>query len=431
MSDEQRRPRDPLRHVDVVDVGVLELGLHLAHRHPLEHPEQVAGGEHGADRGDHHVDAERGERAVEPVEQAERQLRLVGREDRRELAPEPGEAGEAERGHGREAEQPPEVRRLGEHAAEAAHLAGAVALLDRTGEEEEHAGDQTVGDHAEDGGVDAEVGEGGDAEHHEAHVRDRRERDEAFHVALREATERAVDDADHREQADPRRPRLRRARQHRERDADEAVGAELQHDRGQQHRADRRRFGVGVGQPGVEREHRHLDREAEEHAAEHEQLRAVHDAVAVQARERDHVEGVHLRQEEQRQEAQQHQRGAEQREEEELDRRVLAVGTAPHADHEEHREQDDLEEDEEEDEVLGDERADHARLEQQDQREERLRVVRLGEVVPGVDDAADRHQHREEHQRQRDAVDAHVVAAVDHVDPLLVGRELQTGRRRG
>jgi hypothetical protein len=35
-------------------------------------------------------------------------------------------------------------------------------------------------------GVDAEVGERRDAEHHEAHVRDRRERDEAFHVALRE-----------------------------------------------------------------------------------------------------------------------------------------------------------------------------------------------------------------------------------------------------
>ena len=233
---------------------------------------------------DHHVGAERPERAVAPAPQAERQRRLVGREQRRELAPEPGETGETQRRHGREAEQPPEVGRLREDAAEAADLAGAVALLDRTGEEEEHAGDQTVGDHAEDGGVDAEVGEGGDAEHHEAHVGHRRERDQAFHVALRETTQRAVDDADHRQQADPRRPRLRRARQDRERDADEAVGAELQHDRGQQHRAHRRRLGVGVGQPGVEREHRHLDREAEEHAAEDQELRAVHDAVAVQAR---------------------------------------------------------------------------------------------------------------------------------------------------
>ena len=35
-----------------------------------------------------------------------------------------------------------------------------------------------------------------DAEHHEAHVRDGRERDQPFHVGLRETAERAVDDAD-------------------------------------------------------------------------------------------------------------------------------------------------------------------------------------------------------------------------------------------
>ena len=83
-------------------------------------------------------------------------------------------------------------------SAEAAHLAGLVALLDGTGEEEEHAGDETVRDHPEDRGVDTEGGEGRDAEHHEAHVRDRRERDEALHISLRETTQRSVDDADHR-----------------------------------------------------------------------------------------------------------------------------------------------------------------------------------------------------------------------------------------
>ena len=38
------------------------------------------------------------------------------------------------------------------------------------------------------------------------------------------------------------------------------------------------RLGVGVGQPRVEREHRHLDAEADEHAAEDQELRAVGDA---------------------------------------------------------------------------------------------------------------------------------------------------------
>ena len=75
--------------------------------------------------------------------------------------------------------------------------------------------------------------------------------------------------------ADPRRPRLGRLGQDRDGDADEAVGAELQQHGGQDHRARGGRLGVGVGQPGVEREHRHLDAEAHEHAAEDQHRGAV------------------------------------------------------------------------------------------------------------------------------------------------------------
>ena len=55
------------------------------------------------------------------------------------------------------------------------------------------------------------VGERRDAEHHEPHVPDRGERDQAFQVRLREARERRVDDRDRREDADPRRVRRRAA----------------------------------------------------------------------------------------------------------------------------------------------------------------------------------------------------------------------------
>ena len=81
----------------------------------------------------------------------------------------------------------PSLRRLHEHAAEALDLERVVALLHRAGDEEQHAGDEAVGDHAEDGGVDAEGGERGDAEHHEAHVGHRREGDEPLHVGLGQA----------------------------------------------------------------------------------------------------------------------------------------------------------------------------------------------------------------------------------------------------
>ena len=83
-----------------------------------------------------------------------------------------------------------------EQAAEPRDLERVVAVLHRAGDEEEHAGDEAVGDHAEDGGVDAEGGERGDAEHHEAHVGHRREGDQPLHVGLGQTAERAVDDAD-------------------------------------------------------------------------------------------------------------------------------------------------------------------------------------------------------------------------------------------
>src|SRR3546814_5812788 len=51
----------------------------------------------------------------------------------------------------------------------------------------------------------------------------------------------------------------------------------------------------------------------------------------------DHGERLAPGEEEQGEEAQQHERGAEQRVEEELDRGVLALGSAPDADHEVHR----------------------------------------------------------------------------------------------
>ena len=41
-----------------------ELGFRLAERDLLQHPQQIARGEHGADRGHHHVEAE--QRLAEP-----------------------------------------------------------------------------------------------------------------------------------------------------------------------------------------------------------------------------------------------------------------------------------------------------------------------------------------------------------------------------
>ena len=67
---------------------------------------------------------------------------------------------------------------------------------------------------------------------------------------------------------------LARVGQQRQGEAQEAVRPHLQQDAGQHHRAGGGRLGVRVGQPGVEREHRHLHGEADEEGPEDPPLHA-------------------------------------------------------------------------------------------------------------------------------------------------------------
>ena len=68
------------------------------------------------------------------------------------------------------------------------------------------------------------------------------------------------------------RPVVRAGRGQRPGQADQAVAADLQQDAGQDHADRRRRLDVGVGQPGVERERRQLDAEADEEQDEDPRL---------------------------------------------------------------------------------------------------------------------------------------------------------------
>ena len=90
--------------------------------------------------------------------------RLVGGEDRRELAPEPGQAGQAEGGHRREREDSGEPRDLAVEHLQPGQVGRAVPILDRSGEEEQQARDQAVRDAGEDRRLHAPDGEGRGAE---------------------------------------------------------------------------------------------------------------------------------------------------------------------------------------------------------------------------------------------------------------------------
>ncbi len=191
----------------------------------------------------------------------------------------------------------------------------------------------------------------------------------------------------------------------------------------------------------MEREHRHLDGEAQEHSPEHQEGECPGEGPGgAQLGQGLDVEGaitVLARLEVEGEEAQEHERRPEQSEQEELDRRVEAglhlPGEARHlprglvtpdTDHEVHGEEDDLEEDEEQDQIESDEGSVHSRGQDQHQDQERLGVLRLVPVVPGVDHRQHHHEGGEDQERQADPVDSDVVVGVDRTDPGLVGLEL-------
>ena len=121
--------------------------------------------------------------------------------------------------------------------------------------------DDAVRDHLENAAGDALRRHRENAHGDEAHMRHRGIGDQLLHVLLHQRDQRGVDDGDDRERVDERREIERRLREHRQREAQEAVAAHLQKDRGKDHRAGGRRLDMRVGQPGVHRPHRQLDRE--------------------------------------------------------------------------------------------------------------------------------------------------------------------------
>ncbi len=122
------------------------------------------------------------------------------------------------------------------------------------------------------------------AEHDEAQVAYRRIRDQLLHVGLHQSDQRAVEDADDCESHDPGRGFVRGVGEQRQAETHQSVGAHFQHDAGQHDGAGGGRFDVGVGQPGVQREQRDLDRKGNEECQEqqHFGLTAQGEAAALQ-----------------------------------------------------------------------------------------------------------------------------------------------------
>ena len=301
-------------------------------------------------------------------------------------------------------------------------LAGVHAVVDDADAEEQSGRDDAVRDHLEDAAGDALRRHREQPHGDEAHMRHRRIGDELLHVLLHQGDQRGVDDGDDRERVDQRREIDRGLREHRQREAQEAVAAHLQQDRREDDRARGRRFDVRVGQPGVDRPHRHLDRERGEEREPGPGLQRAREGVMQERRDVGRARlPVH------RHDGEQHQHRAGERVEKELEARIDPARAAPHADDQEHRDQAAFEEQIEQHQVERAEGADHQRLEH----EERDHVG----LHPALDRGParqdrDRHQRGgKDHERQRNAVDAHgIVDGAAEPRPLF--QELEIGRSR-
>ena len=97
----------------------------------------------------------------------------------------------------------------------------------------------------------------------------------------------------------------------------------------------------------------------------------------------------------------------------------------PDTDHEEHRQEHEFKEHEEQDQVLGDECAGHAGLQNKQQRKERLRLAWARHMIKRINNDEQSNDHAQQIKRQADAVNAYQIRTLDHRDPFFVDDELQ------
>ena len=208
-------------------------------------------------------------------------------------------------------------------------------------------------------------------------------------------------------------------------EAQHPVSAHLQQHAGQQDRSGGRRFHVRVWQPRVERKQRNLDRERQEEAEE-EPLRRGREVRHSTARDlianHDEIEAAGMRV--QPQNRRQHKHRRDHGVHEEFHGGIDLALVPENADQQRHRDQRGFPEEIEEEEIEGSEDADQRGLQDQQQNEKFLYPV--VHRLPRDQHAQRREERGQNHQPQRDAVDAHVVVNVGRRNPLAVDFVLES-----
>ena len=398
-EDQQRRVGRELAEVQIRQVLVFRV-LDLAEHRPLIQPQHVGCAENDAAGCDRSPDSAGDEHALQ----------------NQQLADETVQRRQPDRGHRHDQEHGGVCRHHFRQAAILGDQSRVPPLVDVTHQQEERAGRDPVVELLNDAPHDADGIERKHSEHDHGHVADARVGDEPLPVLLRHGAQRAVDDADNRQRHHHRHEVTRRIRKNWKREADEPVRAHLQKNRGQNHGAGCRRIGMRIGQPGVKWEHRHFDGEAEEECEEHPPLQVERHVQLLKLRD---VERIHARHavvvKVECEDPQQHHDAADEGVEEELDRRIQPAVAAPDADEEVHRHEHHFPKQEEQEEIEAHKRADHARLE--DEQEDVVLLQTLGDRGPRRQDSDRTKERRQQDEKRAETVDAEKILRADRRDP--------------
>src|SRR5256885_4337923 len=241
--------------------------------------------------------------------------------------------------------------------------------------------------------------------------------DKFFEVRLDHGDERAIDNADDGQSADPLGGTMRGVGKKRQAEANHAVGAHFEQHSGEHDGAGGGCFHVGVRQPSVQREQGNFDGKGEKEGQEQEHFLGAseHDLASLQGLlDGGQVKGAGDVVEPD--DADEHQDGASHGVEHELDGGVDAALVSPDANEEGHGNEHDFPEKEKEKEVQGKKHADDADLEHQEH-DEKFLDARL-DAGPGGKHGDDGQEGSEDDQKEADAVESQVVVDGWNIDPL-------------
>src|SRR5579859_1135789 len=380
---------------------------YLAEENALVGPQQVNGGKNDADR------CVRG-----PVHVVHK-----GACQNQELADESIQHGKPRRGQRHKQKESRDDRQRSGKAPVFANQVRVPAVIEHSDKHEKSARGYSVVQHLIQGALNRRGIERKKPEHHKSKVADRGVGNQALEVCLHHGHEGAVNNSDDGQNGDVGSETVSRFGKKRQTETQHSVRTHLQQHAGKHHGTRGGRFGVSVGEPGVQREKRHLDGKRQEKSGKKKLLgtqRENHLAAHEHVLDLRQIEGAAQLVEPDH--GHEHQNRAQHRVQNEFDRGINAPFVAPDSDQEVHRDQHHFPEKEKFEQIERNKNADDAGFEYEQADEKAAHP--LLDRFPGRQDGDGRQESGEQDEKQADAVNSEVIVDGRRRNPVVEFNEL-------